>query len=364
LSRAPTSARPFVERVMPVLHPWCSRVAMLGALVLLTFGVVAASAASGPADRTTIEPNAQRVKPKAYNVGGALALRDDVGYEFVTTGGPVRLQLGRVTNESGTTTSGTVRIGLFLTNDPSPGTYYVVASTDLGPLAPNSFFGPLTHTVPYSPPPDGTYYVHLGAFEFEPGTCTAPENYCLDDFVSFVNRVQVVNGQIFDAGPTPPPTTTAIEFYHTNFNHYFLTTFADEIALLDAGNFPGWVRTGRSFRVWTTNEADKSGVCRFFSASFAPRSSHFYTPFQDECTTVRTNVNWQFEAVAFYVQFPTFSGACAAGTTPLFRLYNNGMSGAPNHRYTVDSGVRQLMIGQGWTPEGYGPLGAIACVPL
>jgi hypothetical protein len=258
-----------------------------------------------------------------------------------------------------------VRIGLFLTVEPSPvATYYTVASTDLGVLAPGSFFGPFTHTVPYSPPPDGTYYVHLGAFEFEPGTCTAASGFCLDDFVTFANQVLVVNGQIFDAGPTPPPTTVAVEYFHTGFNHYFLTTFDQEIALLDAGHFQGWVRTGRSFRVWTTNEGDKTGVCRFFSTSFAPKSSHFYTPFEDECATVQGNPDWQFEAIAFYASFPTFSGACAAGTTPLFRLYNEGLGGAPNHRYTIDSGVRQAMISQGWTPEGYGPLGAIACVPL
>ncbi|MCC7217290.1 MAG: hypothetical protein IT517_11000 [Burkholderiales bacterium] len=336
---------------------------LAAALLAFTAGVQAAPPPSGQA---RITPHPQRVTvAKAYNVGGALALGNDVGYQFLTTQGPVRLDIGQITNESTNTTSGSVRAGVFVTADPgATGTYFVVASTDLGVLAPGASFGPLSHTVPYAPPPDGTYYVHMGVFEYEPATCTNATGYCLDDFVSFTNLVQVVNGQIYDAGPPAPTTATAVEYFHTGFQHYFMTSFADEIALLDAGRFQGWVRTGRTFKVFVTNQGNQSGVCRFFSTSFAPKSSHFYTPFADECTTVRANPDWQFEAIAFYVDFPTFNGSCPAGETPLYRLYNNGAGGAPNHRYTVDLDVRLAMINQGWTPEGYGPLGAIACVPL
>ncbi|HVE48679.1 MAG TPA: hypothetical protein VNG69_03560 [Casimicrobiaceae bacterium] len=326
-----------------------------------------AIAPGAAADRASVDANAQRVTPgKAFNIGGALSISDDVGYAFLTTQGPVRLDITRIVNESTTRTSGTVRAALFLTREPTPtNVYYIVGSTDLGVLAPGASFGPLSHTVPYAPPPDGTYYVHLGAFEYEPPSCTTSTGYCLDDFVTLQNRVHVVNGQIFDAGPPAPSTTLAVEYFHTGFLHYFVTTFSEEIALLDAGRFGGWVRTGRTFKVYSTNnQGSLSGVCRFFSTSFAPKSSHFYTPFADECATVQANRNWQFEAIAFYVAGTAFNGACPAGTTPLYRLYNNGIGGAPNHRYTVDLGVRSQMIGFGWTPEGYGPLGAIACVPL
>jgi len=348
-----------------------SRIGRAGIVTLIVASLVALAAATPvhsaglASGQRNITAHPQRISlGKAYNVGGALALSDDVGYQFLTTQGPVRLDIGRIVNESTTTTSGSVRAAVFLTPDVTPtGTYYVVGYTDLGVLAPGASFGPLSHTVPYSPPPDGTYYVHMGAFEYEPGSCTNATGYCLDDFVSFENRVQVVNGQIFDAGPPEPATSTAVEYFHTGFQHYFMTTFPEEIALLDAGRFEGWVRTGRTFKVWTTNQGNQTGVCRFFSTSFAPKSSHFYTPFADECTTVRANRDWQFEAIAFYVEFPTFNGSCAAGTMPLYRLYNNGVGGAPNHRYTVDLTVRQQMIAQGWVPEGYGPLGAIACVP-
>jgi Repeat of unknown function (DUF5648) len=357
-SRALPPRSSLVEHPMPFELPNLFRKACVLLVALLP--VVATAAAS----RSTIARDADRVMPKAYNVGGALAIRDDVGYSFNSTAGPVRIDLGRITNESATTTSGTVRVGLFVTTSATPGgTYYVIGHSDLGTLGPNQFFGPLSHTVPYLPPPDGVYYLHMGAFEYEPGFCSSPDGYCLDDWVSFTNRVEVINGQIFDAGPPPPATTTVVEYYHTGFNHYFVTSFANEIALLDAGYFQGWVRTGRTFLVWNENNGGLSGMCRFFSTSFAPKSSHFYTPFADECATVQANSNWQFEAIAFYVGLPAFNGNCLPGEQPLYRLYNSGQGGAPNHRYTTSLDVRDVMLQQGWIPEGYGPFGAIACVP-
>ena len=333
-------------------------------MLLILLACLPFAAASVAAAQETIPRNADRPVPKAYNVGGALALRDDVGYQFLSINGPVRIDIGRITNESTTTISGSVRAAVFLTTTPTPaGSYYVIATTDLGTLGPGQFFGPISQTVPILLPPDGTYYAHVGAFEFESGLCSAPDGYCLDDYVSFTNRVQVLNGQIFDAGP-PPAITDVVEYYNTDFNHYFVTSFADEIALLDAGRFQGWVRTGRTFPVWVQDNGSRHAVCRFFSASFAPKSSHFYTPFPDECATVQANPNWTFEGIAFHVQLPTFNGNCLSGTQPLYRLYNNGQSGAPNHRYTTSLNVREQMLLQGWIPEGAPPLGVIACVPI
>jgi hypothetical protein len=68
---------------------------------------------------------------------------------------------------------------------------------------------------------------------------------------------------------------------------------------------------------------------------------------------LKANPNWQFEANAFYVAIPSTSGACTSGTK-VYRLYNNGMSGAPNHRFTTSSATRAAMIQQGWIAEGYG----------
>ena len=165
-------------------------------------------------------------------------------------------------------------------------------------------------------------------------------------------------------GVTGAGTALAIEYYHAAFDHYFVTAIADEIMKLDNGTFVGWARTNQSFKVNPNPQALLAAVCRFFSTSFAPKSSHFYTPDAPECLIVKANPNWLFEAVVFYMTKADTAGNCPAGTQPVYRLYNNGQGFAPNHRYTTSLVVRAQMIGQGWIPEGYGPIGVIMCAPL
>jgi hypothetical protein len=155
----------------------------------------------------------------------------------------------------------------------------------------------------------------------------------------------------------------AIEYRHAEWDHYFVTASTDEIAKLDAGVFAGWARTGESFKVLPLDTAGKANVCRFFSVSFAPKSSHFYTPSASECATVKENPDWEFEAEVFAVGLPDTGGNCPGGTLPLYRLYNDGQGGAPNHRYTTSAATRSDMLAQGWISEGTGDLGVIACVP-
>jgi len=38
---------------------------------------------------------------------------------------------------------------------------------------------------------------------------------------------------------------------------------------------------------------------------------------------------WEFENIAFYIELADANGSCAAGTIPLYRLYNDGMDGGP-----------------------------------
>jgi hypothetical protein len=157
---------------------------------------------------------------------------------------------------------------------------------------------------------------------------------------------------------------SAVEYYYPAWNFYFETAFPDEIAALDGGAFGGvWHRTGQTFNVWPQPTASALPTCRFFSTSFAPKSSHFYTPFLAECAIVKTNPNWQFESIAFYIQLADANGNCSAGTIPLYRLYNNGMGGAPNHRYTTSLVVFNQMAAAGWTFEGNGNTKVFACVP-
>jgi len=163
-----------------------------------------------------------------------------------------------------------------------------------------------------------------------------------------------------------PGTNVAVEYYYGPWNHYFMTSLSTEIAALDAGVFPGWQRTGESFAVYPDGTAQTRSMCRFFSGqSFAPKSSHFYTPYQLECSYVQRQwfLAWGFEGNVTPAQLADTFGNCPVGARPLYRLYNNGQGGAPNHRYTTSLTTRAAMISQGWIPEGAGTIGVIACVP-
>ena len=166
------------------------------------------------------------------------------------------------------------------------------------------------------------------------------------------------------SGTAPAPTVVSVvEYFHAGFGHYFGTYLADEITKLDNGTFAGWARTGRSWKAWSQPAAGTVPVCRFFSEAFAPRSSHFYTSFDFECADLKANRNWTFEGEVFHVQLPAAGdGSCAAGLAPVYRLYNESRDGVPNHRFTTDLALRQQMIDQKWTAEGYGP-GVTMCVP-
>ena len=159
-------------------------------------------------------------------------------------------------------------------------------------------------------------------------------------------------------------TVPVVEYVNSGFGHYFITSSPDEIAKLDNGTFIGWSRTGSEFNVFAAPNANSAPVCRFFSTAFAPKSSHFYTPFAAECATRRADPHWLLESAdAFDIAVPAADGSCASGFAPVYRLYNNGQGGAPNHRYTTDVIVRAQMIAQGWMPEGLGVDAVQMCSP-
>lgn len=162
----------------------------------------------------------------------------------------------------------------------------------------------------------------------------------------------------------PQLETTAVEYLHRQFNHYFVTANGDEMRDLDlAANAP-WERTGKLFKVWYESSANVLPACRFWSdQSFAPRSSHFYTPYVNECAQIRAGIVWSYEGTAFWLKLPDAQGLCQTGTQPLYRAYNDGQGGAPNHRYTVDLKVLDAMVTQGWIAEGDGRTRVFACVP-
>lgn len=161
---------------------------------------------------------------------------------------------------------------------------------------------------------------------------------------------------------------TVVEYLHAGMGHYFITANPAEIAALDAAAPPleQWSRTGFTFRALAPAGAPVGTVpiCRFFNASFAPKSSHFYAPKGLGCeTTIAQFPDWGLEDdKAFAAWLPDAAGQCAEGTVPVYRLYNNGQGGAPNHRFVTTLAERQVMLGRGFVAEGNG-IGVGMCVP-
>jgi hypothetical protein len=171
--------------------------------------------------------------------------------------------------------------------------------------------------------------------------------------------------------PNPLRERLVVEYFHAVYDHYFMTADEPEIAVLDAAAERSWGRTGKSFTIFDPSVSPYLAlvpVCRFWSGqSFAPESSHFYTPYADECVNVLQDAVWTYERIAFHVAMPGgMPGArtCPSGTRPLYRAYNGGRGGAPNHRYTTDPAVLDAMIALGWVMEGEAVTRVFACVPL
>ena len=173
--------------------------------------------------------------------------------------------------------------------------------------------------------------------------------------VVFNGQTQSVN---FQVGATEPPRVEVAEYYAASLDHYFMTAFTDEEAKLDAGvPIAGWKRTGESFSAYSASGSGLSTVCRFFGTPGLGVNSHFYTAFDFECAAVKKLAGWTFEGNAFYIAADVLQ--CPASTRPVYRLYNNGMGGEPNHRYTTSWPVISEMQSVGWVLEGI-----VFCAPL
>ena len=185
---------------------------------------------------------------------------------------------------------------------------------------------------------------------------------------------EICNTQPFDviAASTPPAPpmpkiVVAVEYYDAGWNMYFVTALPNEIAVLDGGAFGGvWKRTGQQFNVYALDGAPSfsSTVWRFFSTMFSPKSSHVYTANEDEYDELTSGdiAGWSLEGSVFSAPLPSSDGTCSAGTIPVYRLYNNAMGGAPNHRLITDANEFSQMTAAGWTPEGEG-IGVGLCSP-
>jgi hypothetical protein len=211
-------------------------------------------------------------------------------------------------------------------------------------------------TAGIAPLPAGRYRL-----EYHRGYCDLAGN--ISGAPRFITSFDIeVKDRAADWPPPPDPVMPVSTYFHQGFGHYFITADEQEQVALDSHTFEGWQlvpSTGSDhvrFGFWRAGQRLRP-VCRFFSAAFAPKSSHFYTADPTECEKVKANGDWIYEGIAGYVLPPTGSSGCEQGT-PLYRLYNNGEGGAPSHRYTTDAGEAEYLTQAGWIPEG-----VLGCVP-
>jgi lysyl endopeptidase len=201
--------------------------------------------------------------------------------------------------------------------------------------------------------PGGTFYEIRGGLFGGLSACEAPTD---PDFYSHFDEALPLVRQYLTPTADMQGKAAAVEFHNAALDHYFLSTNPVEIDNLDSGRTIGWVRTGLRFLVYSVPAAGTSPVCRFYRAP-AFGDSHFYSASPTECaqTAAAHPVDWIYESPnVFYVRLPDpVTGACPAGTAPVYRFFNTATT---NHRYTTERVIRDQMIAaRRWTAEGYGP---------
>jgi hypothetical protein len=297
------------------------------------------------------------VQAPASNVQFSGTVKATVSGVFVV------LSAAAIQNNSSHTT-GTLRMELWARSQAyggGPIGDYKVAQFQLGALpAGAQYVDVKSPSLFLGTPPDGVWYYTMFLTEFT----GVPENdgFSIVDWRNLPGAIIVGNPP--PPPPPPPPIAAAVEYYNADWGFYFLTAFPEEIAALDGGAFGGvWQRTGETFNVWPLPVSGSAAMCRFFSAIFAPRSTHVYTSYPAECSALKAGAAWSYEGIAFYVAPIDANGLCPPGTIILYRLYNNSIGGAPNHRYTISLAILNDMLAMGWSFEGHGITKAFACVP-
>ena len=168
----------------------------------------------------------------------------------------------------------------------------------------------------------------------------------------------------YDGGPNTPKTLT--EYIYNPLNYYFLTSRDTEKAALDA--LPGWARTGQSFSTRSFADPGALGISRYYFDRIAnnqTRGSHFYTLVNSEKTALselnpnnlslsRLPVNEGIDSFAFAPVIEGVGGSCAAGQTPVYRLFRGQVRfpDDPNHRFTTSLALYNQFVAAGWDGEG------------
>lgn len=216
--------------------------------------------------------------------------------------------------------------------------------------------GYITAVVPIPPVPAGDYSVEY----YGRSVCgLAPPYTALATFAL------TVPARTSTYPPPPGPIARVARYFNVDTGFYFMTSSDPEQIAIESGTFAGWQPVNvdpmepNNFGFFRDAGAGRANVCRFFSEAFAPKGSHFFSAEPAECESVKRNPLWIFEGYVGYVALGDAGGNCSGGLIPLYRMYNNGVGGAPTHIFTVLKEWYQALtqVG-GWRAEG-----VLGCVP-
>jgi hypothetical protein len=208
----------------------------------------------------------------------------------------------------------------------------------------------------------GGYYELRGGLFGGDASCSFPTGP--DYYSRLDNMLPLTRQYLTPDAANPSGLAVAVEFYNRDLDHFFISTDANEINLLDTGVLRGWERTGIRFLAYNVPTPGTNPVCRLYLRP-SVGDSHFYSGDPNECTQTlaRFGASWIYESPSvFYIALPNFfSGECAAGTRPIWRFFNTVTT---NHRYTPEVTIRDaLRLDSRWVAEGYGPDSVIMCSP-
>ena len=160
--------------------------------------------------------------------------------------------------------------------------------------------------------------------------------------------------------------TRMVEYRYASLDYYFLTSRANEIALLDT--VPAFSRTGESISVFVNRAAGTQPITRFMFNKIAlngARDGHFYTLVDAEVSALRSlnpsnaptprlPVSEGIDSYAYLPAVEGVGGSCAAGQTPVYRVFrgNARFPDDPNHRFTTSTAIYNDFVSKGWDGEG------------
>ena len=174
------------------------------------------------------------------------------------------------------------------------------------------------------------------------------------------NLVELVDG--------PARFRRVVEFQHSGLDYYFITSRANEIALLDGLTSQGWRRTGLTFRLYAEQPklpyAQRRPVLRFYFDQIAlngARGSHFYATSQSDVDALhklnpqnisapRLPVDEGVDSFAYAPTSPGYTCGYYGWELTVFRFFRV-TSDDPNHRYTTEPATMASMP-PSWHREG------------